>query len=691
MKIIDLPDDVLSIVFLYLKPRDFLSFCRSSKLLYDNYQKDSLFWRSLTSSTFRTPISPLLKADGARWYFLYRRLRTQTRLYTWGPGVKGNLGHGVERIRGPGRRVRVGGRFVMQPPRVNFERAASNWPTEARVPDEVGVIADLQCGGWSTVILSAQGSLYATGSINSTNMVNVGLQTDQFQRLEYLTQSTSAISQFSAGRAHILALNDDHEILSWDRINAKGLKVLSHLGSRFAGTPTRVVAGWGDSSAYVPELGIIYWSPLKNDQQDDMLDGREVEERIVPNTARKISRDGTVFEVLAHIVLEGMLVWITSDSKVWACAIERPEGEHNAIQIPGYGDSDDRIQDIQGSFRNFAVFTTSGRVQAGNKDYIERCFRMSRLAGSETYEKKDLSDPSNWGNVEDLLSSRPRDVPALQHTGVISVRFGDWHYHALHSNGKITSHGHEPQSCGALGLGDAHQCGKLRGETTGPINMRQDTNLLPVADLRGRQIWFEPEKRDWLQHLQKYAKDTYNQDRENNQYFNDILEDPIKQTIFSEWIEQEGRHWDDGPLTQNEGRDLSQSTQDLELGASKDFHLDAYFALAIGAAGWHSGALVLVDEEKAEDTRQKWIPHAPPIRHDKPKEENVLVMPLPGSFPKGQEEPKPVWVHDSFPRIRFSDGMESPVSPGLAEGEHTLRDMIRPWRDGMPSMQELGL
>lgn len=693
MQLIDLPDDVLSIVFLCLEPRDFLSLCKSSKLLYNNYQKDPLFWRSITSSTFRTPISPLLKADGARWYFLYRRLRTQTRLYTWGPGIKGSLGHGIQRIQGPGRRIRVGGRFIQQPPRPHvFERSSSTWPTEAHIPDEVGVIADLQCGGWSTVILSSQGCLYATGSIDSTNDVNVGRKTDQFERLEYLTQSTSAISQFSAGRAHVLALTDDHEILSWDRINAKGLKILSSLGSRFAGTPTRVVAGWGDSSAYVPEIGIIYWPPLKNDQQDDMLDGREVPEKVIPNTSRGLSQDGSVFEVPAHILLEGIVVWITNDSKVWACAIGGTENEHNAIQLPGYGDGDDRIQDIQGSFRNFAVFTTSGRVQAGNKDYIEHCFRMARNSGADNFEDKDMSNPSNWSDLEDLLSSRPRDVPALQNTGVISVRFGDWHYHALHSNGKITSHGHEPQSCGALGLGDAHFGGKLRGETTGPLNARQDTNLLPVAGLRGRQIWFEPEKRDWLQYLQKHANEIFSQDRENNQYWHDLLEDPIKQTIFSEWVEQEGRHWEEGPLNQNQ--DLSQSTQKLDI-QTKDFHLDSYFALAIGAAGWHSGALVLVDEQKAEETRQKWIPHAPPLKKENNdsilKEGNVLDLPLPGQSQDAQEGPKPVWVQEGFPRIKFPDGTESPALPSLAEGEHALNSAVKPWRDGMPTIQDLGL
>lgn len=699
MKIIDLPEDVLAIIFLYLDPRSFLSLCASSKLLHGNYQKDSLYWRSLTSSTFRTPISPLLRADGARWYYLYRRLKTQTKLYTWGAGLKGNLGRGIG-LRGPRGRL-IGHRPVQ--PRLVYQRVNSHWPTETHVPDEVGVVADLQCGGWSTVILSSEGRLYATGSINSANMVNVGKQTDQFERLEYLTQSTSAISQFSAGRTHILALSDNHEILSWDRINAKGLKVLSHLDSRFTGTPTRVVAGWGESSAYVPEIGIVYWPPLKNDSGDDMLDGREVNTRVVPNTYKRLLKDGSTLEVLAHILLEGVVVWITNDSKVWAYDISHVNNDnteigHEPIRLPGYGDDNDQIQDLQGSFRNFAVFTASGRVQAGNKDYIDNCFRTASRSRTEDYEKKDMSEPTNWIDVEELISRRPQDLPALQNTGVISLQFGDWHCQALHSNGKITTHGHEPESCGALGLGDAHRSGKLRGALVGPYGLRTDTKLLPVANLRGREVWFEPEKLEWLEHLQDYAQQVFKQDEQNNTYWNDILNNEVKQTIFSEWIEQEGRHWEEGP--QNQNRDLNQSTSEMTIRDSGDFHLDSYFAIAIGAAGWHSGALVLVDEEKAEQTRQKWNSNAKPIVHDGKhpilREGHILDLPLPGRFPRGEsadgkDEPEPIWVQECFPRIKFSDGTESPAPPGLAEGEHTLGSALKVWRDGMPSMQDLGL
>ena len=187
-------------------------------------------------------------------------------------------------------------------PRTIFQRVNSNWPTETDVPDEVGVIADLQCGGWSTTILSSSGKLYTTGSLDSMNGITIGESTDHFKQLEYLTESTTLIRQFSSGRRHVLALTDDSEIISWDRINAKGLKVFSRNGRDFGGKPVRVAAGWDTSSAYIPETGIVYWKPIKNDHSNDELDALHITERIIPNTAVKHDEKTTI-AVTRHIVL----------------------------------------------------------------------------------------------------------------------------------------------------------------------------------------------------------------------------------------------------------------------------------------------------------------------------------------------------------------------------------------------------
>lgn len=688
MNLLELPEDVLSIIFIYLDPKSFIALCRTSKGFYEDYHLNPVFWRTSTASTFRTPISPLLKTDGARWQSLYKRLRTQTRLFTWGQGTKGNLGYGINRDPSNGSpptappppliatRTRIGQRPA---PRRTFARVNSQWPTEAHVPDEVVAIADLQCGGFSTTILSSAGKLYTTGIINAAGHVYVGSQTDRFQALEYLTQSQSAVSSFSSGRAHILALTDNGNILSWDRINAKAFVIHSRHGGKFAGKPDRVVAGWGESSAYIPDLGLLYWRPVTNDTLNDEQDVKGVNEKIIPYTARRTEGE-TVVEVVAHIVLEGLMVWITSESKVFASDIsirndEATEPDSSPTQIPGYFDGTDVLKDIQGSFRHFVIFTESGRVLAGDVDYIRRCMESARAALRDLGDAAE--DPAKWEDLETLIASRPADVPALQNTGVIVVRFGDWHYHALHSDGKITSHGHEPESCGALGLGQAQNGGRLRGMVKLPGSMRSDTKMRPIANVTGRHIWFEPEKRDWLEHLQKVAHDTFAETRRQS-YWSEILNNPDKQTMFSEWIEQEGRHWEDGPNTGN--KTLSEDIGDLRL-QDDNLHLSSYFVLAIGAAGWHSGALVLVDDEKAQAVKQKWMS---PIE----KSDDEPQPDIPGQYKEDPAKPVPVWVTESFPRIKFPDGTESPMPDGE---EQTVANALRPWRDGMPTLQDLGL
>ncbi len=63
-----------------------------------------------------------------------------------------------------------------------------------------------------------------------------------------------------------------------------------------------------------------------------------------------------------------------------------------------------------------------------------------------------------------------------------------------------------------------------------------------------------------------------------------------------DFFEKEGRKWIVDPATAEEGED--------EMGA--------YFALKVASAGWHSAALVLVDEEKANRVRDRFIVSRPP-------------------------------------------------------------------------------
>jgi SCF-associated factor 1 len=692
MLLLDFPDDVLSIVLSDLTPQDYLRFCRVSKQVYLKYRQDPAYWRHETAFTFRLPISPLLAADGPRWYWLYKRLKTQTRLYTWGQGVKGNLGAG--RARSVPRRGPVAGpvpsrqipliphrpqpaRLPARPtaPRIGhphqvFQRTSSSWPTEVHIEDEVGVIADLQCGGWSTTILSSSGRLYTTGTIDSRDGRSIGESTDHFRQLEYLTQSNSAVRQFSSGRSHILALTDDGQIISWDRINTNGLTIFSREGIPFEHKPTRVAAGWAESSAYIPELGIIYWTPLRNDQTDQMLDGMPVKEKVVPGTAHRVT-DGLHFEVIKHIVLEDYIVYITSESKVYACSVrtadqDQSEPSQHPFEIPGFTAPGRELKDIQGQFRKFGVFTAQGEVLSGDADYIRRC-------GDAIANDPEILSSSDWSTLTTLLGSRPPEIPALQHTGVIALAFGDYHHHALHSNGDITSYGTDSQSCGSLGLSGPQNGGRFRGLRRDQGGHRPDSKLLPIANVRGRRIWFEPEKKDWLQWMEdELDKPHLKQDGVPARQIWD--EDVSKQSAFSEWVEQEGKHWEEGPSDVASTATPSGSGTQTQAHAEDYAHLGSYFPIAIAAAGWHSGALVLVDEEKAHEVRDKWVSR----REEHAEEDKTRSMP--GAFEHLDLDEVYVWKKAGFPKVRLPTGYEMP-----GEGEP------RTWRDGLPSMHDLKL
>ncbi|RMD44953.1 hypothetical protein DV735_g4, partial [Chaetothyriales sp. CBS 134920] len=675
MAIGDLPEDITPLILSYLSPADYLAFCCSSKSLYHKYRQDSYYWRSATAATFRLPISPLLAADGPRWYWLYKKLSTQTRLYTWGQGLRGSLGQGVvlpthNRVPVPFRGLR--GRFNPtgpHRPRQVFQRTSSSWPTEAHVPHEVGVVADLQCGGWSTSILSSAGKLYVVGSLDSLNGITIGETSSEFKQLEYLSQSTSPIRQFSAGRRHILGLTDDGDILTWDRINAKGLKVFPRAGRDFGGRPLRVAAGWGLSSAYVPETGIVYWAPLKNDQSDESLDGLHVKEKVIPNTAHTTSSTGGA-EVIKHIVLETFIIWITSDSKLWAChtdfqSHDSTEPQGPAFEVPGYAAPGRELKDLQGQFESFGVFTAAGEVLAGSVSYLNTC---AEVLG----RTPDLANFPDSSALRELLASRPPDVPALQHSGVIALAYGDYHYHALHASGHVTTYGRDSQTCGQLGLSHLYHGGRFRGlrnAATGP-----DAILHPIALRRGRQIWFEPEKKDWLEWLENELRkgDFPHSGRLPIEEWDDW----DRQALFSEWIEQEGRHWADGPReggAQGEEAELKKKTdtEDREEGSYED--LDPYFTIAIAAAGWHSGALVLVDEDKAAQVRSQWVkkitdphqPHGPSV---------------PGAFEAKDDGEIYRFTEHGFPKVTLPDGY---TMPGKGEP--------RPWREGIPTLEQLGV
>lgn len=305
-------------------------------------------------------------------------------------------------------------------------------------------------------------------------------------------------------------------------------------------------------------------------------------------------------------------------------------------------------------------------------------------------------------------------IPALQDKQVISLAFGDYHFHALHSSGGITSYGYEPQSCGALGLG-GHGVpeGRLRGIRNRGIG--GDGHLVPHAYTEGRRVWFEKGKQEWISFITSGGADPEEAAARVRMAIGSP--GPNAQGEVSEWIEQQGRDWE--------------AKYGVNAGDDEDDGLGAYFALSVSAAGWHSGALVLVNEDKAEKLRKAIEVPEHPVDEDaeaaatSSSHPNNDILPTTttlldraadwgryflGLAPynvsdaaydgnprnnttnsheataanhrdqqsqKFGASPRPgykyIWADDHFPRLRLSDGTEMPGEVGFDE-----------WRYGRP-------
>lgn len=286
----------------------------------------------------------------------------------------------------------------------------------------------------------------------------------------------------------------------------------------------------------------------------------------------KTTAESWVGEVNHHIVLEGFIVFTTSTNRLFAHSTASSHHEDlqpDPVELTTFYQTQSpdnfEIRDLQGSFRSFAIFTASGEVLIGSRSLIDAFFDASTAP-----------------------KPTPTLIPSLQYQCVISLAFGDYHIHALHSNGTISSFGSDPSGIGAFGLGRLPLCG-LRGVRTGTNT--QDTKL--SGDKR-RTVWFEPLMQKWLQYSlhQLFQRLRQSSDRGNTL-------DARSLEPYADYFEEEGSRWEDG-LGEDGGED----------------DLPAYFAVKVSAAGWHSAALVLVDEEKAERARQKHIIPSKPVVED---------------------------------------------------------------------------
>ena len=350
--------------------------------------------------------------------------------------------------------------------------------------------------------------------------------------------------------------------------------------------------GWDRCSIYVQGVGIVYWS---SDSDSDLLQGGrqqalEVADAILVDTVTipgtgyrgerqsgsvKDSLSARIGEVTHYVVLETHIVFTTRLNKVFSYATIFPMSTvptPEPVELTSFYECSPaqpfQIRDLQGSYRNFAVFTTSGAIITATRTMLDAYHRLAEEDTEEVPAESQL---------------KPSVLPSLQRGTVVSLAFGDHHLHALHADGTLTSRGTECQHCGALGLGPIRQSA-FRGVHASAQGLGD--GFIPRESRELRTVWFEPLMEKWLEHMVEKTKVPTSEEsveRANlmRRHNPDLIE------AMGDYFEKEGRKWEDGVTAGGE--------------------MGGYFVLKVAAAGWHSAALVLVDDKKVEQARENHI------------------------------------------------------------------------------------
>ncbi|KAL9125556.1 MAG: hypothetical protein Q9217_005255 [Psora testacea] len=590
--------DILYTIFPYLSAFDYLNLTTCTRSFF-SYRQDPTYWHALTRQTFRIPDQPLLQ--GHRWQWLYKKLLTQTRLYTWGDNKSGNLGHSSE-FRGNGHQQ------LQRAPRY------SGWPRQPAMDIDVGIISDVQCGGWSTTLLNSIGQIYIFGIFDglgfrlrgSSQLRLLGFPPGYPPTTKDRYEPSTAIKQYCHGRSSVLGLSDDGKVWSWTNDTAVLVRSV-HVDLR-ENKVLEVQTGWNRSSMYVQDVGIVYWS---SDSDSDLLQGGrqealEVADAILidtvtipgtgyrqkhDNQSMKDSLSARIGKVTHYVVLEAHIVFTTDLNKIFSYATTFPMStipSPEPLELTSFYDFQPgqpfQIRDIQGSFCNFAVFTTSGVILTASRNLLDTFDRRAAESAEEV-----SPDPL----------PQPVALPSLQSGTVISLAFGDHHLHALHTDGTITSLGTQCQQCGAFGLGSVG-ISAFRGVR--PTRRAWGDGLIPKDNPKRRTVWFEPLMEQWLEHMVDMVEKSRVPGSGEAQARALLMtsHNPDAIEAMGDYFEKEGRKWEDGV------------TEEGEMGG--------YFVLKVAAAGWHSAALVLVDDKKVEQAREN---HTHRLNPPEPEHDHV--------------------------------------------------------------------
>jgi SCF-associated factor 1 len=391
--------------------------------------------------------------------------------------------------------------------------------------------------------LNSTGQLYAVGELNGlrfrhkfTLSFNVSLSLLDMLKVFVEDMSLLPPSSSTVWKNACTGLSDSGKIWQWDDIEMPAMHIkflhtdlLENSSRGGRGTVTRVVTGWDRASAYVVGTGIVYWDPdVGADYGAETTDGLLIDAVAIPGTSyqrqkneRQTTREAgdKIGEVIKHIVLEGYIVFITDLNRAFAVKSSFPDdGSHEVVELitvgDALGDGTSKLQDIQGSFRSFAVFTTTGEVLTADRNFLDT-FWESKVHGQACDE---LPRPPHPSAATQRCVFRGLWRLSLPRTSLQRPDLLIWHRTSM---------------VWRFRLGSRFKGAILRGVRY--LNHFNDGKLVRRAYTSGHRIWFEPEKKMWLEHMADVSEHPEAVPRMRM-----VIESEQVNGEVSEWFEQEG-------------------------------------------------------------------------------------------------------------------------------------------------------
>lgn len=295
---------------------------------------------------------------------------------------------------------------------------------------------------------------YTEGYISSERVRSKLLDVMSFRKIRFTAFG-------GGGRMHLLGLDTDHNIWTWDRLfGAPGVKLdLDFNQHRKKPLEVRKLsAAWNCNAALVEGHGLTVWYDIGKAQilaktRTEQKAWKEEEKSykvtttVIPHTNQ---RKGSPDYVVDFHAGDGYIVYLTEEGKLFRVSTRNPESIRTGGRTPLTA-FDETLQSV---FKK-TLETQPSIAQSIADDYKPK---FVRVRGGYKYIAA-ISDSDNVLYAEALDNygrglNNPEAPAELQNVGCISIAAGDYHFLALLKGGKLLSWGSESQRCGSLGLGN---------------------------------------------------------------------------------------------------------------------------------------------------------------------------------------------------------------------------------------------